>query len=97
MNLARLLNLGGSDLIIILLIVLLLFGAKKLPDHTRGFGEALSEFLKALDEVRGGLRQRLGRFDRKPGPGNLFNVFASLLLFVALTVFLLALAGGFSH
>ena len=49
-TLASLLNLGGPDLIIIMLIVLLLFGAKKLPELARGMGQAVREFSKAKDE-----------------------------------------------
>ena len=49
-TLASLLNLGGPDLIIILLVVLLLFGAKKLPELARGMGQAVREFSKAKDE-----------------------------------------------
>ena len=49
-TLASLLNLGGPDMIIILLIVLLLFGAKKLPELARGMGQAVREFTKAKDE-----------------------------------------------
>jgi sec-independent protein translocase protein TatA len=48
--LALLPNLGGPDLIIILLIVLVLFGAKKLPELARGMGSAIKEFQKAKDE-----------------------------------------------
>src|SRR5256714_6215892 len=43
-------NLGGPDLIIILLIILVLFGAKKLPELARGMGSAIKEFQKAKDE-----------------------------------------------
>ena len=43
-------NLGGPDLIVILLIVLVLFGAKKLPEFARGMGQAVKEFQKAKDE-----------------------------------------------
>ena len=43
-------NLGGPDLIIILLIILVLFGAKKLPELARGMGQAVREFQKAKDE-----------------------------------------------
>ena len=43
-------NLGGPDLIIILLIVLVLFGAKKLPELARGMGSAIKEFQKAKDD-----------------------------------------------
>ena len=48
--LASLLNLGGPDLIWILLLILLLFGAKKLPELARGMGQAIKEFQKAKDE-----------------------------------------------
>src|SRR6476659_1592878 len=51
MNLLALLsNFGGPDLIIILLIVLVLFGAKKLPELAKGMGPAVKEFQKAKDE-----------------------------------------------
>jgi sec-independent protein translocase protein TatA len=50
MNIASLFNLAGPDLVIILLIVLLLFGAKKLPELARGMGQAVREFSKAKDE-----------------------------------------------
>ena len=49
-TIASLLNLGGPDLIVILGIVLLLFGAKKLPELARGMGQAVREFSKAKDE-----------------------------------------------
>jgi sec-independent protein translocase protein TatA len=47
---ASFMNVGGPDLIIILLIILVLFGAKKLPDLARGMGQAIKEFQKAKDE-----------------------------------------------
>ncbi len=43
-------NVGGQELILILLIVLVLFGAKKLPELARGMGQAIKEFQKAKDE-----------------------------------------------
>lgn len=49
-TLASLLNLGGPDLIVVLVIVLLLFGAKKLPELAKGLGQAVKEFSKAKDE-----------------------------------------------
>jgi len=48
--LASLTNLAGPDLLIILLIVLVLFGAKKLPELAKGMGQAVKEFQKAKDE-----------------------------------------------
>ena len=43
-------NFGGPDLIIILLIVLVLFGAKKLPELARSLGQSMNEFRKAREE-----------------------------------------------
>ena len=48
---ASILNLMGPDMIVILLIVLLLFGAKKLPELARGMGRAVKEFSAARDEI----------------------------------------------
>jgi sec-independent protein translocase protein TatA len=48
--LASFMNLGGPDLLVILLIILVLFGAKKLPELARGLGQAIKEFQKAKDE-----------------------------------------------
>jgi sec-independent protein translocase protein TatA len=57
---ASIMNLMGPDMIVILLIVLLLFGAKKLPELARGMGKAVKEFSAARDEIENGLAQ--------PGP-----------------------------
>ena len=49
--LANFLNIfEGPQGIFILLIILLLFGAKKLPELARGMGKAIKEFQKAKDE-----------------------------------------------
>ena len=44
-------NLGGPDLLIILLIVFVLFGAKKLPDLARSLGQSMNEFRKARQDL----------------------------------------------
>jgi sec-independent protein translocase protein TatA len=44
-------NLGGPDLFIVLLIVLVLFGAKKLPDLARSLGQSMNEFRKAREDI----------------------------------------------
>ncbi|MDF7798253.1 twin-arginine translocase TatA/TatE family subunit [Pontiellaceae bacterium B1224] len=41
---------GGQELLIILFIVLLLFGAKKLPELSRSLGKSLGEFKKGQKE-----------------------------------------------
>ena len=56
-TIASIMNLMGPDMMVILLIVLLLFGAKKLPELARGMGRAVKEFSAARDEVERELRQ----------------------------------------
>jgi sec-independent protein translocase protein TatA len=41
---------GGPETLFILVVVVLLFGAKKLPELARGIGQSLGEFKKARDE-----------------------------------------------
>mgnify|MGYP003924443531 CR=1 FL=1 len=43
-------NIGLPEILLILLLIVLLFGAKKLPDLARGMGEALREFRRAQRE-----------------------------------------------
>jgi sec-independent protein translocase protein TatA len=43
-------GLGGTELVLILAIVLLLFGGSKLPALARGMGQAVKEFKKAQRE-----------------------------------------------
>ncbi|MCI0696327.1 twin-arginine translocase TatA/TatE family subunit [candidate division KSB1 bacterium] len=45
-------NIGMSELLIILIVVLLLFGPKKLPELARGLGRGIQEFKKAADDVK---------------------------------------------
>jgi sec-independent protein translocase protein TatA len=41
---------GGMDPIIVIVVIILLFGAKKLPQLARSLGSASSEFKKGIDE-----------------------------------------------
>ena len=42
--------IGGQEMILIFVAVLLLFGAKKLPEFARGLGRSMGEFKKARQE-----------------------------------------------
>ena len=69
--LASFMNLAGPDLIVILLIILVLFGAKKLPELARGMGQAVKEFQKAKDEFsdelhKAGKETETAKSDVKP-------------------------------
>lgn len=43
---------GGPEIFVILFIILLLFGAKKIPDLARGFGKGIREFKDATKEIK---------------------------------------------
>ena len=58
-------NLGLPELMVIFLIVLLIFGAKKIPEIAKGLGKGINEFKKAKD----GLVDDLSEED-KPKPAN---------------------------
>lgn len=44
-------NMGGMELVLIFAVILLLFGAKKLPELAKGLGQGIREFKKASNEV----------------------------------------------
>lgn len=49
--------LGPQETVIILVILLLLFGAKKLPELARGMGKSMGEFKKAREDFEQDLAQ----------------------------------------
>lgn len=52
-------NLGTTELIIILFIVLLLFGAKKIPELMKGMGKGVRSFKEGMDEVKSEMEKPL--------------------------------------
>ena len=50
-------NLGTGELVIIFLILLLLFGGKRLPGLAKGFAKSLREFRCALDDTKEEIRK----------------------------------------
>jgi sec-independent protein translocase protein TatA len=50
-------NLGATEIILIVLVILLLFGAKKIPELARGIGKGMSEFKKGLKDVEKDIKE----------------------------------------
>jgi sec-independent protein translocase protein TatA len=46
-----LMGLGGWEMVIVVIAILLLFGAKKIPELAKGLGTGIKEFKKATREV----------------------------------------------
>jgi len=44
-------SFGGQEIVYILVIVLLLFGAKRLPELARSLGQGIKEFRKSVKEI----------------------------------------------
>ncbi|NHB69470.1 Sec-independent protein translocase subunit TatA/TatB [Perlabentimonas gracilis] len=47
-----LLFIGGTEIILIVFVVLLLFGSKKIPEVARAIGKGYREFQKATDDIK---------------------------------------------
>jgi sec-independent protein translocase protein TatA len=60
---------GPWEIILVILVILLLFGPKKLPDLARSIGRSLSEFRKGRDEGAKELESGKNENGKKPADG----------------------------
>lgn len=58
-------NLNMTELLIILGVVLLLFGGKKIPELMRGLGKGIREFNNAKSSVEDELREGMREYDKR--------------------------------
>jgi sec-independent protein translocase protein TatA len=63
--------IGGWELVLILSVVLILFGAKKLPELARGLGTGIKEFKKATRDVNDELQRAMDDDVPPPPPRKL--------------------------
>ncbi|NUM49561.1 MAG: twin-arginine translocase TatA/TatE family subunit [Flavobacteriales bacterium] len=49
-------NLGGGELFVILLFIIIFFGAKKIPELARGLGKGIREFKNATSDIQKEIR-----------------------------------------
>ena len=64
---------GGQEMVLVFLIVLLLFGAKKLPQLARGVGKSMGEFKRARDDFEHELTRSEQEVTNCRGPGRGFS------------------------
>ena len=67
-SLAFIEGLGGPEMLLIMFIVLLLFGADRLPELARGIGKSVKEFKKAASGVEEEVRRAMEEEPAKPAP-----------------------------
>ncbi len=60
-------GIGTTELLVILFIILLVFGSKKLPELARGLGKGINEFKRATQEIQSEL-DLTDALEAKPKP-----------------------------
>ncbi len=58
-------NLGTGEIIAIVVVILLLFGGKKIPELMRGLGKGVKSFKQGMNEVEDELKKPLEDLDKK--------------------------------
>ncbi len=58
-------SMGGYEIVVILFIVLLLFGGKKIPELMRGLGKGIKEFNSARATIEGEIKEGMKEVDNK--------------------------------
>ncbi len=59
-------NLGATEIILIVLVILVFFGAKKIPELAQGLGKGIREFKKATREIENDVTTETKHLDDKP-------------------------------
>ena len=58
-------NLGSGEIIIIALVLLLLFGGKKIPELMRGIGKGVRNFKEGMNEIEKDINKDVEASDKK--------------------------------
>jgi sec-independent protein translocase protein TatA len=58
-------NIGGPELLLILVVIFFLFGANKIPDIAKGLGEGIREFRKAAHDIHEEVNKEDKKIDDK--------------------------------
>ncbi len=57
-------NLGTPEILVILLFILIFFGAKKIPDLAQGLGKGIREFRKAARDIQDDVEKEVRQVDK---------------------------------
>jgi sec-independent protein translocase protein TatA len=59
-------GLGGPEVLLVLVVILIFFGGEKMPEFARGLGKAMREFKKAANEVEQEFKKAIDEAPEKP-------------------------------
>lgn len=62
-------NIGTGEILLIILFILIFFGAKKIPDLAQGLGKGIREFRKAAREVQDDVERETKKIDEPEKKG----------------------------
>jgi sec-independent protein translocase protein TatA len=60
--------LGGGELMVVLVVALILFGSKRIPEFAKGLGQAMKEFKKASNDVSYEIHNAINQESPTPPP-----------------------------
>jgi sec-independent protein translocase protein TatA len=60
--------IGGQELMVVLIVALILFGAKRIPEFAKGIGQAMKEFKKASSDVSYEIHNAMNAETPPPAP-----------------------------
>ena len=60
--------LGGGELMVVLIVALILFGSKRIPEFAKGIGQAMKEFKKASSDVSYEIHNAMNQESTPPPP-----------------------------
>jgi len=58
-------NIGGPELLLILIVIFLFFGVKKIPEIAKGLGQGIREFRKAARDIQEEVNKEVKQIDDK--------------------------------
>lgn len=79
-------DIGGGEIMLILMVVLLLFGGEKLPQLARGLGKGIRDFKDASEGVKREITNQIDNFESKKAPAPAENNTAETVAPVAAAV-----------
>ena len=65
MNTLLFLNLGGGEVMIVVLVIILFFGSKGVPDIARGLGRGLREFKDATNGIQRDIQDSINTLEKE--------------------------------
>lgn len=70
---------GYQELLVIFMIVLIMFGGKRIPEVARGLGKGMREFRKAKDEIEDAIQREVNRPPPPPAPAPITPASAAMV------------------